>query len=320
MDRRSFALTANPIHLIATYSDGTIRCWSRKGLRLVIPTAADTVLVNDVALVWRLETALSATSAADFVAKTQALIARTGNVREWLSQTQLFPQRKISGEATGASSTVWQQVNAQQPTWLAAAETITAESFHANDDAAGSGIRTIRVTGLDANHAEISEVLSLTALTTGPASSQSFYRVNSAEVVTVGTDNGANSNSVYVRTSGPNRHLWFGSVYSASGYGVGQATGSKYTVPAGYTAYVTGVDFTSYSGANSMSVMLWSRPGTSATEPAKLLSRAIAEFPANLHKPFAVPLKIPEKTDLWLMCLCDGVTCVAQVSLFLVPL
>lgn len=321
MDRRAFAVTATPLHLVVTFEDGNVRFLSRKGLNVELPTAPKVVEIGGVELVWVNETALGATSRADFVAKLRALLAKTGRSQGWVWQNQVFPQRRITAETTAASSTVYKPMsaNGSAAVWFSTPTSAYVDSFNANDDAAGSGLQSVRIIGLDADFAEVSEVVDLVGSTSSSSTTQTFRRINSAEPVGVGSDFGGNVNSVYVTSTGPSRHVWLGDKFTSSSYGVGQGSTYKYTVPAGYTAYATGLDISSYSGADSVDAFLWSHSNDAASGPAVLELRLVGEYPDNVSKPFAAPLKFPAKTDLWLTGRCAGTDSSAQLHLFLVP-
>lgn len=86
-------------------------------------------------------------------------------------------------------------------TWLTAAATIEAISDSANDAAAGTGARTIKIEGLDANWDEITETITMNGTSATTATSASFIRVNKAYVVTTGTYGGSNVGNITVRVS-----------------------------------------------------------------------------------------------------------------------
>lgn len=321
MDRRGFAVTVTPLHLVVTWTDGSIRCLSRKTLRIEVSTTPTEVLFNDVGVPWALETALGASSRSDFVAKVKALLARSNEAAAKLWFHQHFPQRRLTARCT-AASTAYKPLSANgtAAAWFSTPTAVYAESFNANDDAAGSGVRTIRVKGLDSNLAEVEEVLALTGSSAGTPSTQTFLRINGAEVETVGTDWGGNFSSVYVTSTGPNRHVWIGSSFSSTAYGVGQGTTERYTVPAGYTAYATAAECTSASGSQYVSFMIWSRSSASATEPAVLAWRVENDLPDNVQKRFEAPLVFPAGTDVWVQGkLTSGSTVYFHLALFLVP-
>ena len=113
---------------------------------------------------------------------------------------------------------------------------MTVSSGSANDASAGTGARTVLVTGLDANYAVISETVTLngqTAVTT----TNSFLRVNSMLVTTAGTSL-ANEGIIYIGTGVVTAGVP-ATVYNVIAAGFNNATSSQYTIPAGYTGYLS---------------------------------------------------------------------------------
>ena len=84
--------------------------------------------------------------------------------------------------------------------WPAAAAATEAVSSAAADAAAGTGARTVKVTGLDANWAVITETVILNGVTPVPMTNQ-FLRVQFMEVLTVGSG-GVNAGNVQIRPVG----------------------------------------------------------------------------------------------------------------------
>lgn len=85
--------------------------------------------------------------------------------------------------------TVW-DCTATKYTWPSTALAMTIVSDDGNDNSAGTGARTVMVNGLDSNWDEITTAVSLTGLTPA-AIPGTFIRINSAYVVTAGTNDGA---------------------------------------------------------------------------------------------------------------------------------
>ncbi len=113
---------------------------------------------------------------------------------------------------------------------------MTVSSGSANDASAGTGAQTVLVTGLDANYAVISETVTLngqTAVTT----TNSFLRVNSMLVTTAGTSS-ANEGIIYIGTGVVTAGVP-ATVYNVIAAGFNNATSSQYTIPAGYTGYLS---------------------------------------------------------------------------------
>ena len=75
-------------------------------------------------------------------------------------------------------------------TYPASALAMTIVSSNANDTSAGTGARTVRVIGLDANYAEVTQTVSLNGTTTVSIPT-SLIRVYRAFVVTAGSGNTA---------------------------------------------------------------------------------------------------------------------------------
>jgi hypothetical protein len=117
----------------------------------------------------------------------------------------------------------------------AAALQMTVSSADADDTSAGTGARTVLITGLDANYAVISETVTMngqTAVTT----TNSFLRINSMLVTTAGTSL-ANEGIIYIG-SGVVTAGVPATIYNVIAVGFNNATSSQYTVPAGYTGYL----------------------------------------------------------------------------------
>jgi len=117
----------------------------------------------------------------------------------------------------------------------AAALQMTVSSSDANDTSAGTGARTVLITGLDANYAVISESVTLngqTAVTT----TNSFLRVNGLLVTTAGTGL-ANAGIIYIGTGTVTSGVP-ATIYNVIAIGYNNTTSSQYTIPAGYTGYL----------------------------------------------------------------------------------
>ena len=121
-----------------------------------------------------------------------------------------------------------------QPT--GSAETIQVFSASANDTSAGTGARTIRISGLDANNNEQSETLTLNG-TTAVASSNTYNRVFRGEVITAGSG-GSNAGVITCRHSTTTANVFFGILA-----GNNQTSVAAYTVPVSKTLYITDINF-----------------------------------------------------------------------------
>jgi hypothetical protein len=141
---------------------------------------------------------------------------------------------------------------------------------------------TMLISGLDANFAPITESVVLNG-TTNVTTVKSFLRINSV-VTTAGN---AVGNVTF--TSGA-------TVIAKVNAGVGQTQMSVYTVPAGYTLYVTYFqgdgNTTTTSGA-----FMNTRLRTTLNPSGVVLVSGQATYLTNLTVPYGVPVQVTEKTD-----------------------
>jgi len=198
----------------------------------------------------------------------------------------------INGAVGTSTETVW----AEGGTYVypAAATVMKISSSSADDAAAGTGARTISITGLDANYNEISETVTLNGQTE-VNTVNSYLRIFSMIVVTAGSGETA-AGTIYAGT---------GTVTSgvpATVYGMITLTANQtqmafWTVPAGYTFYLTGVFYSSAnSTANaSTNFQLIQRPlGGVFRIQSSTRTPGNGDFVLDLH----TPLAFPEKTDI----------------------
>jgi hypothetical protein len=166
------------------------------------------------------------------------------------------------------------------------ASTMVVSSSSASDTAV-----TILISGLDANYAPITESITLNGTTDVPTT-KVFWRINSV-ITTAGNAVG----TVYVKNAG-------GTTYAQITIGSGKTNMSIYTVPAGYTLYLT--QFDAFSS-------------TSVTSGVFATFRALITTPAGVNNvvltaPFLntysiarpYPIVQTEKTDIQLQCKSSG--------------
>jgi hypothetical protein len=117
----------------------------------------------------------------------------------------------------------------------AAATQLEIVSASANDAAAGTGMRTALIQGLDANYNPISETITLNGATPVPTTGV-YLRVNGLNGVTAGSG-GTNAGVVTLRV------VSAGATQAAITAGFSYAKNGLYTVPAGYGLLVIGLMF-----------------------------------------------------------------------------
>jgi hypothetical protein len=145
---------------------------------------------------------------------------------------------------------------------------------------------TVRVFGLDENYQIKNATVTFSNSTTGTVTSgtSSFFRINAMQVVsgtTVGTLTAANSGTVYAQINA----------------GTGRSQASIYTVPAGYTFFLTRSQaFTTNNGAQHCTYRVYSQTIVNGvTTPLIVLS---APFTQAYSSTRIVPRAYVEKTDV----------------------
>lgn len=145
---------------------------------------------------------------------------------------------------------------------------------------------TMRVFGLDSDYSVKTATVQFSASTTGTVTSgtSSFFRINAMQI-TSGTSAGT-----VVATNG-------GVTYAQIEAGTGRSQASIYTVPLGYTFYLTRAQaFTTNNGAQYCTYRVWSQTivGGTAT-PNVVLNAPFTQFYSSTR---VVPRGYPEKTDI----------------------
>ena len=194
-------------------------------------------------------------------------------------------------------------VTSQQTAWVgsgvyafpASATIMKVSSSSANDAAAGTGARTVRVVGLDASYNVISEIVSLNGQTSVNTLG-TYLRINDFYVLTAGSGNTA-AGTLYVGTGSVTSGVP-ATVYSQIQTAYNAQSQAVYTVPAGYTAYVSSYTFTSNCATANViqSGFLFVYYGGSAVPTIEATARFNAGAFFDRH--FDYPLAIPEKSDL----------------------
>jgi hypothetical protein len=175
----------------------------------------------------------------------------------------------------------------------AAALQMTVSSADADDTSAGTGARTVLITGLDANYAVISETVTMngqTAVTT----TNSFLRINAMLVTTAGTSL-ANEGIIYIGTGTVTSGVP-ATIYNVIAAGFNNATSSQYTVPAGYTGYLVVARIGLAQDAGTTLITARTRfvgtNGIALTGPVIVTNNGISTID------FPYPIAIAEKTRI----------------------
>jgi len=114
-------------------------------------------------------------------------------------------------------------------------ETLQVRSDSANDTAAGTGARTVVIVGLDANYAEVVDVVTLNGTTPVPCNFQ-FMRRNAFAVFSAGSGR-TNAGNIILETTGA-------ALRDKISAAKGVQRSAHYTVPAGKTLWIQNFSFT----------------------------------------------------------------------------
>ncbi len=140
----------------------------------------------------------------------------------------------------------------------------------------------VLIVGLDADHTEISETVTLTG-TSSITTTSSFYRINSAIILS-----GSNVGNITISNGGV--------TYAYIQANIGTTQSSVYTVPAGHSLYLFRIDV--LSGTNNGNQFLTFRnvitSGTGRT--LRVAEATFSTSQASIDR--QVPFKISEKSDL----------------------
>lgn len=148
---------------------------------------------------------------------------------------------------------------------------------------------SILISGLDANYNIISETLVLNG-TTPVTTVKSYFRINGMQVTV-----GSATNPAGVVTL---KDLTNTIIYAQINAGVGRTQAAIFTVPAGYTFYLSRIDVnTSLNGSNFATYM---NKTISPTGVVQLTQQA--PFAINYHTQRVMPRPFTEKTDIQLQC------------------
>jgi hypothetical protein len=179
-------------------------------------------------------------------------------------------------------------------TWPVVADTITVVSGAAADTAAGAGMRTLRVYGLDENFEEVTEDLTLAGVTP-VVGTQLFTRVFRAHGLTAGTYDAANTGLITVT------HTTSTDTLATIDVEIGQTQISAYTVPAGRRAHLSSLRFSVGSSNDGVHIRFYQRQNAdsfSSPSPNRLVSEwldVIGQVDSFYHH----AVTFPEKTDIF---------------------
>ena len=184
----------------------------------------------------------------------------------------------VPSMSINTTGTIWDIDDTLYP-WsaLTSAGTLTVDRASASD-----ANKVITIQGLDADYKQISENVTLTNAT-GNATTQSFIRVYRAFMH---NGSAANVGNIDIKIST--------TIIARITAGKSQTLMGVYTVPAGYSLYLTQGVMSVQSGADATGNFFVRYGGESAFRIAHTFEVASAEYFYAFHAPF----KLPEKSDV----------------------
>jgi hypothetical protein len=159
------------------------------------------------------------------------------------------------------------------------ASTLTLVSDSASDTSALS----VQIQGLDSGYNPITETIAMNG-TTNVTTTKSFLRIN-----LMTTTNGLNVGNITAKISS--------TTYAKINAGIGQTQMSIYTVPAGYTFYLSYVQADASIGFTSSNYMKYAEYNKdNVTGETNVLNQTT--FVQSLNIPYTCPIPHTEKTDI----------------------
>ena len=201
---------------------------------------------------------------------------------------------------TTSLTTIWSQGGVYS--YLSAASTLYISSSSTADTGAGTGARTVTVSGLDNNYDQKVETVTLNGQSGVELNGGTWLRVNRIVVNTAGSG-GANAGVLYVGTEASPTSGVPTNKYATVLAGDNQTLMMIYTIPRGYTGFITQKDVSASSSAGKFAILsLVARPfgGVFNVKDRVLSSEGYSTIP------YPYPLKFTEKTDIEIRAQADS--------------
>ena len=264
--------------------------------------------------------------------EAEATLVRQGTIydldaarRHFVGQRSFFFFGHNNALQNGVFEDVW--AGGGDINWQTAAAKIKVKSSHAADDATGPGLglQSVEIHGLDANGADIEEVLDLNGVTP-VESANSYLRVNLIHNEEVGTYGGSHRGNIEVRVTNAtfgNGALLAklegieGSAGDSVQYGYGEAQNGFVSVPLGKVLYITRLEVIPKAN-KPIDVILYERDGlTTVADPfvPRRIVWSAEELESPVEREFKSHIKIKALADLWFRAQGTGAVSGVDVAL-----
>lgn len=204
----------------------------------------------------------------------------------------------------GASLGVLNGVNHKQQPFMQAATSVEVVSDSGNDTAAGTGLRTLLVTYLDANFAQKTTIVTMNG-GAAVALPEAIRAVNGMVRLTSGTFRGANAGNISLRAAGG-----LGATYSYMRAGTGFARSSAFTVPAEHTFLMDSLVLSvNRVDTNDRTADFTLPQLNSSGALIKALEITVGStLPYRHEAPHMPVVVVPEKQTVWVSCEAVSIT------------
>jgi len=197
--------------------------------------------------------------------------------------------------------------NATAYTFPAAATTMNLVStINTGGDKTGT---VVTIQGLDSSYVAISENLTLNG-TTAVMTAKSYLRINSIFVASVTAGTMPTGTITLKNLTNTTTYAQIG--LTVAGESIGRSQMSIYTVPAGYTFYLSRVDAYTSANGSSADYMVYLNSTYSSTGVARTTQQA--PFVVNYNSQRVMPRPFLEKTDIVLKFRASANTYVASIG------
>jgi hypothetical protein len=205
----------------------------------------------------------------------------------------------FNADVDDSLETVWAQGGLYS--YLASASVLKVSSSSTADTSAGTGARTVELSGLDTNYDEISETVTLNGQTAVNTTNE-FLRINRMVVRSAGSG-GQNAGVIYAGTGTVTTGVP-ANKYATIAIGDNQTVMALWTVPRGYTAYLLQTDITVATTQNNKycTVHLVARPDGEVFQ----IKDKFVKAESSVHQAYTIPLKFEEKTDIEVRAIGDS--------------
>jgi len=210
--------------------------------------------------------------------------------RVWTSTGSKVNIIGYNGAVGATAEPIWMKSGAM-PALLTSSEQLKINSSNANDDGspAGTGARTIKITGLDSNYQVLSETITMNG-TSDVTSSSSFLRVNFVEVVTAGSG-GVPAGNISILNNAKSVTL---------GYlpaGINYALQAIYTVPANTVLFISDIFLGELESKDTNVKIVYREQGSNYVWKELCVFHVLDDM-KNIQ--LKTELKFKQKTDIYL--------------------